>query len=65
MNLLKDVVPSQDKQKELAQRLQEGKFTLRDMYEQFQNMLKMGPLGKGSHFVCLLQQALAHTNFLP
>lgn len=28
----------------MAKRLQEGKFSLRDMYEQFQSMLKMGPL---------------------
>jgi signal recognition particle subunit SRP54 len=31
---------------ELAQRLSEGKFTLRDMHEQLQNILKMGPIGK-------------------
>ena len=24
----------------------QGVFTLRDMYEQFQNVMKMGPLGK-------------------
>jgi signal recognition particle subunit SRP54 len=27
-----------------TKRLQEGKFSLRDMYDQFQNILKMGPL---------------------
>ena len=35
-----------DKAPELAQRLSEGKFTLRDMYEQLENLLKIGPLGK-------------------
>eukprot|EP00005_Dracoamoeba_jomungandri_P003652 CAMPEP_0174252032 /NCGR_PEP_ID=MMETSP0439-20130205/1674_1 /TAXON_ID=0 /ORGANISM="Stereomyxa ramosa, Strain Chinc5" /LENGTH=476 /DNA_ID=CAMNT_0015332509 /DNA_START=129 /DNA_END=1559 /DNA_ORIENTATION=+ len=33
-------------QPELYKRLTEGQFTLRDMYEQFQNILKMGPLNK-------------------
>jgi len=44
-NLIKDVVPK-DAQPKLAKRLQEGKFSLRDMYEQFQSMLKMGPLSQ-------------------
>mmetsp|Transcript_58297 Transcript_58297/g.153370 ORF Transcript_58297/g.153370 Transcript_58297/m.153370 type:complete len:234 (-) Transcript_58297:645-1346(-) len=35
-----------DKQPELYQKLSQGVFTLRDMYEQFQNVMKMGPLGK-------------------
>lgn len=45
-DLIKEAVPSEEKQEELAKRLQEGKFSLRDMYEQFQSMLKMGPLNK-------------------
>jgi len=44
-NLIKEVVPK-DAQPKLAKRLQEGKFSLRDMYEQFQSMLKMGPLSQ-------------------
>jgi len=42
-NLLKEVVPKESQTK-LTKRLQEGKFSLRDMKEQFQSMLKMGPL---------------------
>eukprot|EP00163_Fabomonas_tropica_P004494 TRINITY_DN13964_c0_g1_i1.p1 TRINITY_DN13964_c0_g1~~TRINITY_DN13964_c0_g1_i1.p1 ORF type:complete len:457 (+),score=138.61 TRINITY_DN13964_c0_g1_i1:237-1607(+) len=33
-----------DQQEELARKLADGIFTLRDMYDQFQNILKMGPL---------------------
>jgi signal recognition particle subunit SRP54 len=42
---IKDAVPMED-QPQLYKRLAEGIFTLRDMYEQFQNILKMGPLNK-------------------
>ncbi|KAF6141038.1 hypothetical protein GIB67_006483 [Kingdonia uniflora] len=35
-----------DQQPELIQKLSEGHFTLRIMYEQFQNILKMGLLGQ-------------------
>ncbi|KAI6221839.1 Signal recognition particle 54 kDa protein [Aphelenchoides fujianensis] len=31
---------------ELMKRLKQGQFSLRDMYEQFQNIMKMGPLGQ-------------------
>ncbi|CAD5226478.1 unnamed protein product [Bursaphelenchus xylophilus] len=31
---------------ELLKRLKQGQFTLRDMYEQFQNIMKMGPLSQ-------------------
>lgn len=40
-----EVLPK-EKAPELAQRLSEGKFSLRDMYEQLQNIMKMGPLNK-------------------
>jgi len=45
---LKDVIESAglDNQPDLEKKLSEGVFTLRDMYELYQNMLKMGPLGK-------------------
>ncbi|KAI5611500.1 signal recognition particle 54 kDa protein [Silurus asotus] len=31
---------------ELIDKLKHGQFTLRDMYEQFQNIMKMGPIGQ-------------------
>ncbi|KAI6181118.1 Signal recognition particle 54 kDa protein [Aphelenchoides besseyi] len=31
---------------DLMKRLKQGQFSLRDMYEQFQNIMKMGPLGQ-------------------
>eukprot|EP01103_Thecamoeba_quadrilineata_P021466 TRINITY_DN9874_c0_g1_i1.p1 TRINITY_DN9874_c0_g1~~TRINITY_DN9874_c0_g1_i1.p1 ORF type:complete len:502 (+),score=100.51 TRINITY_DN9874_c0_g1_i1:69-1508(+) len=42
---IKDVVPK-DQQPEMMNRISQGVFTLRDMYDQFQNILKMGPLNK-------------------
>lgn len=46
LKMIEEVVPAKD-QPELAKRLSEGKFSLRDMYDQFQNIMKMGPLNKG------------------
>jgi len=45
---LKDVIENAglDNQPDLEKKLSEGVFTLRDMCELYQNMLKMGPLGK-------------------
>ena len=31
---------------ELIEKLKHGQFTLRDMYEQFQNIMKMGPINQ-------------------
>jgi signal recognition particle subunit SRP54 len=45
VDTIKKAVPL-DGQPELYKRLSEGIFTLRDMYEQFSNILKMGPLNK-------------------
>lgn len=45
MDKIHEAVPM-DQQPELLQKLQEGNFTLRIMYEQFQNILNMGPLGQ-------------------
>lgn len=45
LKIIEQAVPA-DSQPQLAKRLQEGKFSLRDMYEQFQNIMKMGPLNK-------------------
>ena len=33
-------------QEELENKIKHGKFSLRDMYEQFQNIMKMGPFGQ-------------------
>jgi|TARA_B110000208_G_scaffold180295_1_gene229846 signal recognition particle subunit SRP54 len=35
-----------DKQPEMLERFSRGQFTLRDMYEQFQNVMKLGPLSR-------------------
>lgn len=53
MDKIHEVVPM-DQQPELLQKLSEGNFTLRIMYEQFQNILKMGPIS----------QVIAYTIFL-
>jgi signal recognition particle subunit SRP54 len=47
-------------QKELMKKLTEGngRFTFRDMYEQFQNLLKLGPLGKIMSMIPGFQNAM-------
>jgi signal recognition particle subunit SRP54 len=35
-----------DDNEELIDRLKHGQFSLRDMYEQFQNIMKMGPFNQ-------------------
>jgi signal recognition particle subunit SRP54 len=35
-----------DNNQELIDKLKQGQFTLRDMYEQFQNIMKMGPINQ-------------------
>jgi signal recognition particle subunit SRP54 len=45
MDKIHEVVPM-DQQPELLQKLTEGNFTLRIMYEQFQNIQNMGPLNQ-------------------
>jgi signal recognition particle subunit SRP54 len=45
MDKIHEVVPM-DQQPELLQKLTEGNFTLRIMYEQFQNIQNMGPLSQ-------------------
>ena len=49
-----------DDNEELVKKLKQGQFTLRDMYEQFQNIMKMGPFSQimvcfPSHILCVLQ----------
>lgn len=44
---IKDVVGTDEEaNKDLVKRIQQGEFSLRDMYDQFANILKMGPLNK-------------------
>ncbi|EKX73960.1 signal recognition particle 54kDa protein 2, putative [Theileria equi strain WA] len=45
VNTLKDVM-NLDEKPDLMERLVNAKFTIRDMYDQFQSLLKMGPVGK-------------------
>ena len=61
-NLIKkfqSVVPQED-QPQLWDHIQQGVFTLRDMYDQFQTILKMGPLNKVR--ACPLRDLLAGAN---
>ena len=40
---------------ELIEKLKHGQFTLRDMYEQFQNIMKMGPINQIMvHATCIV-----------
>ena len=39
-------VVDKDAQPKMLERIQAGEFSLRDMYEQFQNILQMGPLNQ-------------------
>merc|ERR1712137_926934 len=44
---IKDAVGTDEQaNKELVSRIKDGQFSLRDMYDQFANILKMGPLSK-------------------
>ena len=45
VDAVKDAVNIEE-QKDMMQRLQHGKFTLRDFYSQLQSVMKLGPLGK-------------------
>lgn len=44
-----DIVPA-NQEADLLQKLSEGTFTLRIMYEQFQNLIQMGPIGQVKFF---------------
>lgn len=37
----------------MLEKLKDGQFTLRDMYEQFQNIMKMGPINQIMVRLCL------------
>ena len=45
MDKIADVIP-EDKEGELMEKLQGGTFTMRIMYEQYANIMKMGPMGQ-------------------
>lgn len=46
VDIISSAVTKDAKTEELAKHLQEGKFSLRDMYAQFETMLNMGPLNQ-------------------
>ncbi|MDP2435323.1 MAG: signal recognition particle protein SRP54, partial [archaeon] len=46
MSRVQAAMPDKKAQQLLQNRLKEGLFSLRDMHEQFENVLKMGPVGK-------------------
>ena len=54
-----------DDNEELVKKLKQGQFTLRDMYEQFQNIMKMGPFSQImvclSYFLCTVIYFHNHT----
>jgi len=47
-----------DKQPELLKKISKGKFSLRDLYEQFQNLQKMGPIGQVMQMIPGMSQML-------
>jgi hypothetical protein len=58
---ISDVVNKND-QKDMIQRIQQGQFSLRDMYEQFENILQMGPLNQVMEMVPGMSQILSASN---
>ena len=45
INKISDVIP-EDKQPELLENITKGQFSMRILYDQFQNILKMGPMSQ-------------------
>ena len=43
---VKDVLPDEDEQEALLNKITKGEFTLRIMYDQFANIMKMGPMSQ-------------------
>ena len=41
--------PGQEDQPELLDKLTRGEFTMRILYEQFQNIMRMGPMSQARH----------------
>ena len=62
MDKIHEVVPM-DQQPELLQKLSEGNFTLRIMYEQFQNLLKWVPSARLPPLLYLIILLLYTQNF--
>ena len=62
MDKIHEVVPM-DQQPELLQKLSEGNFTLRIMYEQFQNLLKMGPISQVTSLIIFDYFIIIHSKF--
>lgn len=48
---MKHVHGSDSSRQELMEKMQKGQFTLRDMYKQFQNVMKSGPMNKAMGMV--------------
>ncbi|GMF14362.1 unnamed protein product [Phytophthora lilii] len=48
-----------DNQEEMVEKFQKGVFTLRDMYKQFQSVMKMGPLSKVMSMIPGLPQGMS------
>ncbi len=44
INKLKDVIPPQEQQMEMMDKVMKGQFSLRIMYDQFASMMRMGPM---------------------
>merc|ERR1712061_586839 len=47
-----------DKRPEMLKKISKGKFSLRDLYEQFQNLQKMGPIGQVMQMIPGMSQML-------
>jgi len=58
---IKDAVPDLEDQSKILETIQQGNFTLRAMREQFQNILKMGPINKVMEMVPGLSQLIKQT----
>ena len=63
MDKIHEVVPM-DQHPEQLKKLSEGNFTLRIMYEQFQNILKMGPMGQVTTFCFFFSHKLLYLTVL-
>lgn len=44
INKLKDVIPPEEQQMEMMDKMMKGQFSLRIMYDQFASMMRMGPM---------------------
>ena len=58
MKQIKDTI-GDDKNDEMMEKFSKGEFTLRDMYEQFQNIMRMGPLSQVLSMIPGLPQGAA------